>query len=434
MIGFAGIAIGFVLMVTLMLLGLHIATVMFAVGAAAAVIYLGVDTLFEFGNNFWSTLNDFLLTSIPLFILLGEILVRSGITDRMYASLSDWLSGMPGGLLHTNIGACALFSAFSGSSVATAAAIGTVALPAFRQRKYNERLVLGSLAAGGTLGILIPPSVNMIVYGAMTNTSVGQLFAAGIAPGLLLAGLFMCVIAALAIIFPRFASRPEARPPFREKLRRLAGLIAPLSTIFVVMGTIYAGWATPTEAAGVGVVMALFLALVSGRLTIAMLHEAFVSTAKISAMILLIISAAFFFNFIVGLLGVPQILSKFVVEYGATPLAVIATLTIFYLILGCFLETMSMMVGTIPIVFPIVTAVGIDPIWFGVFLVIMMELALITPPVGMNLYVVQGVRGGGPISDVVIGTLPFLLAMLVLVVLITAYPQIVLGLPQLIYR
>ncbi|MEM6487954.1 MAG: TRAP transporter large permease [Pseudomonadota bacterium] len=433
MIDPAGAAIGFLIMLGLMFIGLHVGVAMLACGILGALVYFGPPVLLSFGTNLWSVMNDFLLTTIPLFVLLGELLLRSGITKNMYDSLSDWLSRLPGGLLHTNIGACSMFAAVSGSSVATAATIGTVALDEFKRRSYSEPLVLGTIAAGATLGILIPPSVNLIIYGALTNTSIGQLFAAGIVPGLLLTALFMAVIASVALIRPSVAERVTVAPPRAERLRRLRHLAPPLGIFVVVMGAIYGGWATPTEAAALSVVLAFALAAVNGTLSFAMLHEAFVATTRTSAMLIFIIAAAFFLNFIVGILGVPQAMTNYVASLGLGPTEILWLLVLFYLVLGCFLETLSMMVGTIPVVMPVILHLGIDPVWFGIFLVIMMELALITPPVGMNLYVVQGVRGRGQLSDVYRGIAPFVVAMLAMVALIILIPEIVMLVPEALY-
>jgi len=428
-ISLMAVGAGFALLIVLMGLGLHVAFVMFLLSLAGAVAYLGWPAALEYGTQYWSANNNFVLVSVPLFILLGELLVRGGFTDRMYRSLSDWLSPLPGGLLHSNIGASALFAAVSGSSVATAATIGTVALPTFRQRGYNARLVLGTIAAGATLGILIPPSINMIIYGAMTNTSVGKLYAAGVVPGLLLAALFMAVIVLACLWKPSYAGTAEPPAALGEKLRRLLDLAPPVGVIVLVMGSIYAGWATPTESAAIGVVVSAILCAAYGRLSVRMLHESFATTLSITAMIMLIAAAAFYLNFVLGMLGVPDMLTQFVVGLNASPGQIILVLTLLYLLLGCFLDALAMVVGTIPIVFPIVVALGIDPVWFGIFLIIMAELALITPPVGMNLYVVQGVRGEGNIVDVMYGVLPFLVIMLLLVVLLWAFPAMVLWLP-----
>lgn len=433
MIDPVGAAIGFAIMLGLMFIGLHVGVAMVVTGVLGAMVYFGPEVVTSFGTKLWSVMNDFLLTTIPLFVLLGELLLRAGITRKMYASLSDWLTRLPGGLLHTNIGSCALFSAVSGSSVATAATIGTVALDEFQRRPYDEALVLGSIAAGATLGILIPPSVNLIIYGALTNTSIGQLFAAGLLPGLLLTALFMFIIAIIALRRPGVAESEATRAPWAERMQRLRHLLPPLGIFVVVMGAIYGGWATPTEAAALGVVLAFGLAWSNGALSVSMLHEAFVATMKTSAMLLFIITAAFFLNFVVGLLGVPQALSGVITDLGLNATEMLLILVLFYLVMGCFLETLSMMVGTIPVVMPVVLHLGIDPVWFGIFLVIMMELALITPPVGMNLYVVQGVRGRGELADVYRGILPFVAAMLGMIALIMIWPQIVMAIPGALY-
>jgi tripartite ATP-independent transporter DctM subunit len=421
--------VGFLLLLVLMGIGLHVAFVMFFLSMLGAAMYLGWPAVLEYGTQNWSSTNNFVLVAIPLFVLLGELLVRGGFTDRMYRSLSDWLSPLPGGLLHSNIGASAMFAAVSGSSVATAATIGTVALPSFEKRGYDQRMVLGSIAAGATLGILIPPSINMIIYGAMTNTSVGRLYAAGVIPGLLLTALFMLVIIIACKWKPALAGPPEGRASTGDKLKRLIDLAPPLVVFAFVMGSIYLGWATPTESAALGIVIALLLCLVYGRLSFRMLHESFLSTLSITAMITLIAAAAFYLNFVLGLMGIPDLLTKYVSGLGATPGQMILILTIFYLILGCFLDALAMMVGTIPIVFPLIIALKIDPVWFGIYLVLMAELALITPPVGMNLYVVQGIRKEGSITDVIVGVIPFLFMMLLMVLLIWLWPGLALWLP-----
>ncbi|SFU97700.1 TRAP transporter large permease [Halomonas korlensis] len=430
MIGAFEVMVGFVIMLGMMAAGIHVAVAIFTIATLGTLMYLGTPLLYTFGDMLWGTLNDFILTAIPLFILLGELLLRSGITERMYSALSMWLDRMPGGLLHTNIGASSVFAAMSGSSVATAATIGTVALPAFAERGYNERLALGTLAAGATLGILIPPSINMIIYGAITNTSIGKLFIAGILPGLALAGAFMGTIMAISLLRPGVVGKASERATFRERLASLVDLLPPAFVFAIVIGSIYSGWATPTEAAALGVVAALGLAAWNRKLTWRMLHECFLSMARTTAMIMLIIVAAFFLNYIVGILGIPSTLTRWVADLGLTPFGLILALVVFYLVLGCFLETLSMMIATVPIVVPMVVQFGFDPVWFGIFLVIMMEISLITPPIGMNLYVVQGVRGRGSITDVMIGSLPFLAIMLLFVLLIILWPGLVLWLPE----
>jgi tripartite ATP-independent transporter DctM subunit len=376
-------------------------------------------------------MEDYVLLSIPLYILLGEILVRSGSTDRLYRSLADWLNILPGGLLHTNIGASAVFSAVSGSSVATAATISTVALPSFRKRRYDTRLVLGSIAAGASLGNLIPPGIALIVYGAMTNTSVGQLYAAAVIPGIVMTVLFMGTIIMIALVKPDLVRQKEVADPLRERLKRLVDLLPPLVIFGIIMGSIYTGWATVTESAALAVVVALPIAALYGRLSIRMLHECFIATANLTAMSLLILAVAFYLNFVMGLLGVTPALGAFATSIGASPLELMIVLAVFYLVLGIFFETLPMLVGTVPVVFPVIVAAGIDPVWFGVFIVLMCEISLISPPVGMTLYVIQAVRREGTIAEVFQGTVPFFIAMVVMTALLIGFPEMALWLPRI---
>ena len=425
------IGLGFVLMIVLMFMGLHVATTMFLTAIVGSALYLGSPVMMAVGNQFWAANEDYVLLSIPLYILLGEILVRCGATGKMFESLADWLNWLPGGLLHTNIGSSALFSAVSGSSVATAATISTVALPAFRSRGYDQRMVLGSIAAGASLGNLIPPGIAFLVYGAMTNTSAGRLYSAGLMPGLLMTAMFMMTIAGIALFRPGLMGRPEASSPLREKLARLRHLLAPLVVFALIMGCIYSGWATVTESAAVGVVASLVIAQAYGKLNVAMLHAAFRATIRLTAMSLLILTAAFYLNFVLGLLGVTQTVSGFVKALDVSPIQLLWALAIFYLLLGVFFETLPMLVGTVPLVFPVVMAAGIDPVFFGVFIVLMCEISLISPPVGMTLYVIQGVRGEGTIGEVFQGTIPFFLTMIAMTAILIHFPQIALWLPNL---
>lgn len=427
------IAVGFGLMLLLMFMGLHVATVMAAVAMVGAVGYLGTPAVFAFGNQLWAATEDYVLLSIPLYILLGEILVRGGATDRMYHSLADWLNPLPGGLLHTNIGSSALFSAVSGSSVATAATISTIALPAFKHRGYDQRLVLGSIAAGASLGNLIPPGIAFLVYGAMTNTSAGRLYAAGLLPGLIMTALFMLTILAIAVARPRLAGHREPPSPLRDKLHRLAHLLAPLFVFLVVMGSIYTGWATVSESAALGVACALVVAAAYRKLSVRMLHECFRASMRLTAMSLLILAAAFYLNFVLGLLGVTQSLTDVVKSIQASPEVLLWGLALFYLVLGIFFETLPMLVGTVPIIFPFVVAAGIDPVHFGVFMVLMCEISLLSPPVGMTLYVIQGVRREGTINEVFQGTTPFLVSMVVMTAILIHFPQTALWLPNLFF-
>ena len=422
--------VGFVAMVGMMLLGLPIAAVMLLLGLTGGMMAYGDAFLNSGASVLWGTMSENNLTAIPLFVLLGEFLLRSGMADRMYIVFAAWLGWLPGGLLHTNIGCCALFAATSGSSVATAATIGTVALPSQYRQGYSMPAALGSIAAGGTLGIMIPPSVNMIIYGSMTNQSVGKLFIAGIIPGLVLAGLFMVWIYVSNRLGGATAHHIDV--PWRERIRLLRHLVEPVTIFGIVMGTLYFGIATATESAAIGLVAALAFIVAQGKLSWALLQSCFESSAKTTGMILLIVAAAFVLNLALSLTGIGEALTRWVTGFGLSQVALLIVLIVFYLLLGMFMDTLSMMVATIPLVYPVVTATGIDPIWFGVFIVLMCELGLITPPVGMNLFVVQGIRPDkGRIDDVIRGVIPYAAIMIVFALILIAAPSLATWLPEL---
>ncbi len=433
----AAVGIGFVLMLALLFLGLPVAVIMVVLGVVGGMLLYGPALLTSMGPVLWGVQNENILTAIPLFVLLGELLLRSGIAERMYGALALWFERWPGGLLHTNIGCCALFAATSGSSVATAATVGTVALPALEQRRYMRSRALGSLAAGGTLGILIPPSVNLLVYGSLANVSIGQLFMAGVLPGLLLTASFMVFIAVQntlssdSVVVNRGILTSYTLLVRRQARRNALKHLAPPAIIFlVVMGSIYLGIATPTESAALAVITALLIVWCHGRLNRAFLLLCFINTARTSGMILLIIAAAFTLNVTLALGGVAQALTEWVGGFGLSPVALLMVLMGFYLVLGMFMDVLSMQVLTVPIALPIILAAGIDPIWFGVFVVLMCELGMITPPVGMNLFVVHGVRtDGGPFRDVVVGAAPYALIMVLFSILLITWPGIVTWLP-----
>ncbi len=380
----------------------------------------------------WQTGTDFLLVAIPMFVLMGEILLRAGITERMYDGIVKWLGWLPGGLMHSNIGSSALFAATSGSSVATAATIGTVAVPQIAKRGYNESLFLGTVAAGGTLGILIPPSINLILYGLLTNTSVPELYLAGFLPGFLLALLFMLTVILACLWRPAWGGDP-IRATAAERLRALPSLIPPLGIFAVVVGSIYAGLATPTEAAALGVVAAMILAAANGKLTLDMMRQAVEGTMRTTAMIMLIIIAAVFLNFVLSIIGLTQALTDFVTGLGWSPMQTMLMIVAVLIVIGCFMETLSMLLTMAPLITPIVVALGFDPVWFGILLMVLLETALITPPIGINLYVVQGIRPRGPMIDVIRGALPFVVTMFVMIALLLCFPNLALWLPSLVY-
>lgn len=422
------ILIAFAAMLAMMLLGLPIAVSMAAIGILGGLLAYGMPFIDSIAPVVWGVHNDNLLTAIPLFVLMGELLLRSGIADRMFGALAAWLGRLPGGLLHTGVGCSALFAATSGSSVATAATIGTVALPSLHKRGYPMHLSLGSIAAGGTLGILIPPSVNMIIYGSLTDTSIGKLFIAGIIPGLLLTACFMLFIAAYSLMTGN--AKREEKVPLSERLRLLKDLIPPAVVFFIVMGSLYTGLATTTESAALGVVTSLLFAWRSRKLNWTLLQHCFVQTGKTSGMILLIITAAFILNLAISLTGVAEAMTAWVTSFGLSATQMLLVLMVFYFLLGMFMDVLSMMVATIPITFPIVTHMGIDPVWFGIFIVLMCELGMITPPVGMNLFVVHGIRPDkGGIRDAMVGAVPYVLIMIAFTLLLIVWPGIATWLP-----
>jgi tripartite ATP-independent transporter DctM subunit len=331
--------------------------------------------------------------------------------------------------MHSNIAACAMFAATSGSSVATAATIGTVAMGEIKKHGYSERLFLGTIAAGGTLGILIPPSINLIVYGVLTDSSIPKLYLAGIIPGLVLASLFSLTVLIICLLWPALGGR-RTTTNWKTRIRALPDLIPPLVIFIAVIGSIYAGLATATESAALGVLAALGVAAWHRQLTLRMLLHAFEGTMRTTAMIMAILIAAYFLNFVISSIGLTAQVNRAITGLGLSATGLLLAVIVFYLVLGCFMETLSMMVATVPIIAPIMVKAGYDPIWFGVLIVILMETAMITPPVGINLYVVQGLRSRGKIDDVIIGASPFVITMILMIAILSYWPQLALWLPR----
>ena len=425
------LAMSLLLLLGLLAISVPVAAVMGVLGLALNDFFAAMPLQRAMGEIVWNASSEYILIAIPLFVMLGEILLRAGIAERVYNAAAQWLSWLPGGLMHANIGTSAMFAATSGSSVATAATIGTVAIPQIRQRGYDERLFLGSIAAGGTLGILIPPSINFILYGLLTNTSVPRLYLAGFIPGFVLAGLFMLIVLVFCLLDRRKGGMP-VETSWASRLASLPALLPPLFIFLVVVGSIYAGVATPTEAASLGVIAALILAAWERRISLPMLRAVAEGTMRTTAMIMLIIMAAQFLNFVLAAIGITEGLGKWMEGLGLGKYGTMLLIIVFYLVLGCFMETISMMILTTPFIAPIVFSLGWDPIWWGIVLTVMIEVALITPPVGLNLYVVQGMRDRGPVSDVIWGALPFVFAMLALVGMLMAFPALALWLPALV--
>lgn len=407
-------------------------TIPFAI-TVPAVLYLllhgGVAALKGIGLVSWGSMNSFTLTAIPLFILMAEILQESRLSLRVYRGLSKLVAAIPGGLLQTNIAGCAIFAAISGSSVVTAASIGRVALPELMRRRYDRPLSAGSLAAGGTLGILFPPSIAMIVYGTFTETSVAKLFMAGVMPGLLLTAMFMTFIGVYAKVRPEIAPVEHGPKSAAELLAALVDVLPFAFLISATIGTIYAGLVTPTEAAAVGCLCAVVIAAIWGEFNWGVLWRALQSTTRVCGNILFILYAAFLFSYAISYAGVGEQITSFLVGLKLSRLEFFAALFVLYTILGCLIESLGMIVVTVPLLFPVLQQYGIDSIWFGIILVIFIELGQISPPIGINLFVIQSIWTG-KLSEVIRGTIPFHLIMFVLLIILVVWPEIALWLPS----
>ncbi|MEM7441886.1 MAG: TRAP transporter large permease [Pseudomonadota bacterium] len=386
-------------------------------------------------NTVWNTLNSFTLTAIPLFIFMGEILMASGISRRAYSAIAPLFDRVPGSLLHTNIAVSAAFSAVSGSSISTAAAVGSVAYPEMKSRGYEPRQVIGSIAAGGTLGLLIPPSLSLLIYGALTETSIGQLFAAGLVPGLLMAAMFMVFIYVRVRLKGEVNHTGSDPIPLARALMMLLSLW-PLFLLFLaVMGSIFFGLATPTEAAAVGVIAAVLIGFFAGDLTLTRLYHALLASVVTFTSIGFIFVGALILGQSVALLGVARELVEVVSAAGLHPYVLFAAIALIYLALGCVFDGLSIMIMTLPVVYPLLTALGFDPIWLGVIITIMVEIGLITPPVGLNLYVLTAIAGRDvSIAGAARGAIPYWAIMLAMVCLLTLLPGIALWLPTLLFR
>jgi len=372
------------------------------------------------------------LSAIPMFVWMGEIMLRTDISDRLFKGLSPLTYHLPGRLLHTNIAGSALFAAVSGSSAATTATVGKITMSELGKRNYAKSLVYGSLAGAGSLGLLIPPSIVMIVYGVLAEVSVARLFAAGVFPGLMLAGLYSLYVGAVSLLRPDMAPAEEDPPGWRALALGLWNLIPIAVLIFIVLGSIYSGIATPSEAAAVGVVTTIALTLVTGQFRFKLTFESLISSVQTSCMIAVILIAAGFLSTAMGFLHVPQDVATAIASFDLTPFQLIAVLAVFYVILGMFLEGISITVMSLPITLPLIISAGFDPIWFGVFLVIMVELAQITPPIGFNLFIIQGLTHT-PILRVALYAAPFFVLMCLGAALITVFPEIALWLPQVLF-
>ena len=418
--------IAFIILVLLLAMGIKIAIALAMTGVLGFLIYQGNP-----GHTNLipiRALNSFVLTAIPLFMFMGEVLMNSGASDMIYRGASRWVSWAPGGLLHTNIASCAMFAAISGSSAATAATIGTVAIPQFEKRGYNRPLALGSLAAGGTLGVLIPPSINMLVFAALTDTSVGALFAGGMIPGIMLAIMFMIYIGIRAVKNPGLAPTEHEPISFSNFIKSFADLWPLFALVAIVLGGIFGGLLTPTEAAAAGAFSAIIIGLVLRRLNWRGFRNSLLKAVQNAAMALFILVGASILAGFLARAGIPTLLAKYAVESGASGLEILVLIYLVILFLGCFIEGLSIMVLTVPTTVPILMAFGYDPVWYGVILVVLCEIGMLTPPVGVNLFIIQGISGRS-FGEVVRGSWPFFCIQLLGLVLFTLFPIIILWLP-----
>jgi tripartite ATP-independent transporter DctM subunit len=407
------------------------------IGIALALVALGSFTIFLdlpaltiLSNVLWNNTSGSTMMALPLFIFMGEILFRSKISENLFKGLSPWMDKIPGRLIHVNVFASTLFAAVSGSSAATTATVGKITLPEYRRRNYNMKLCIGSLAGAGTLGFLIPPSMMMLVYGIMADVSIGKLFIAGFLPGLLIAITFSGYVMFRCVRHPEYAPRGDLSYTWLDRLKALPLLAPVVILVGIVLGSIYAGWATPTEAAAVGVLGALFFAALTKSLSFAVFREALMGAVKTSCMIMWIVCGAAFLSVAVGYLGIPRALTAWISTLGLSPYVLMLILSLMYLFMGCLLDGFSMIVMSLPIALPLVRLAGFDPLWFGIFLIIMIQLAQITPPVGFNLFVINGLTEES-IGNIARAAIPFFILLLVITVLLTIFPDLVLLLPNM---
>jgi tripartite ATP-independent transporter DctM subunit len=430
--GLALVAVLFVLLGS----GVWVALSLFVAGAAAFLLFTDKALFGGFGtigqtlaSTVWGASNSWALAALPLFIWMGEILFRSRLSDDLFSGLAPWMGRWPGSLLHVNVLGCGLFAAVSGSSAATCVTVGKMSIPELERRGYDRRMILGTLAGSGTLGLLIPPSIILIVYGVAIEESIARLFLAGVGPGLMMLALFMGYVALWAVANRARMPAIEEATDWRGKLSASRRLLPVVLLIAGVIGSIYAGIASPTDAAAVGVLLALVIVWLQGDLTRALFAESLMSATRVSCMIGFILAGAAFLTVAMGFSGLPRALAEWIGGLGLSPYALLAALTAFFILLGCFLDGISVVVLTTAVIVPMVEAVGIDRIWFGIFLVLVVEMSQITPPVGFNLFVLQGLTGEN-VLRIARHALPFFLLLILGVVLITAFPGIAMWLPS----
>lgn len=421
------------LLLVLLFSGLRVAFALGIVGLIGLVFFLPGIRMPErmLGNLSWAAINKFPLTPVPLFILMGELLIVGKMNESLYGTLSKWLANIRGGLCHATTASCAIFAAMSGSSLATCATLGTIAGPEMLKRGYSRTMTYGTIAAGGTLGILIPPSITMIVYGNLAGVSIGHCFIAGVIPGILCTFSFILLVDLWSRVIPGSIKKaPFVKISLRDKLLGSFRIIPPALVIFAVLGGIYLGVTTPTEAGAIGAICAFVLCLIQRDLTWRALVKALLSTVRTTSFINVIVAGASIVSFVAQYMRLPELLTQYITEMHVSPYLVLALFYTLYLVLGMVLDPISMMVMTVPTILPTIVGLGFDPIWFAVVVTLACEMGLITPPVGLNLYILRGVSNA-PLGEIALGSVPFVLALILNMALLTAFPVLALWLPSL---
>ncbi len=402
---------------------------LFLVGMGGFFFFSDVSFGSILSNVAWNNTSGSAMMALPFFIWMGEILFRSRISSDLFRGLAPWMDAIPGRLIHVNVMACTFFAAVSGSSAATTATVGKITVPELERRGYDHDLSIGSLAGTGTLGFMIPPSMMMLVYGIIGDVSIGKLFIAGFIPGFMIAFMFCAYILIRCLVTPALAPRAEDHFTWTDRIRAIPAIAPVIILIFFVLGSIYLGWATPTEAGALGVVGALFFAALTRSLSWEVFEVSLVNSVKTSCMIMLIVMGASYLSNVMGFLGITRALTEFVVSMQLSPYMLIFWLTILYLFLGCLVDGFSMIVMTAPLVLPLIEAAKFDPVWFGIYLVVMIELAQVTPPVGFNLFVISGLSNDD-LFKIAKAAFPFFFIMLLATMLLTVFPEIALYLPS----
>ncbi|MFH1652407.1 MAG: TRAP transporter large permease [Chloroflexota bacterium] len=422
--------IGLLILFTLIALRMPIGYAMGTVGFVGAGVIIGFKSGASLlGISPFHSAMSYFLAVVPLFVLMGSLATLSGVSRDGYNVTFKWLGHLPGGLAVATIGGCAGFAAVCGSSTASAVTMGKVALGAMKAYNYKPQLSMGSIAAGGTLGVLIPPSMGFVIYGIITEQSIGRLFLAGIIPGIILTGLFMLTVYILARRDPTLGP-PGARTPWPERLKSLKDAWGVALMFFIVMGGIWGGLFTPTEAAAVGVIIALFIVVIRRQFSVRKVADCLMDTVRTTGMLMVIVIGALIYNYFLALSGLPRVLAAFITDLTIPALGVLAVILVIYFFLGCVMEVLSMVMLTLPIFFPTVVALGYDPIWFGVIVILMNEMAMITPPVGLNVYALAGINPDVPMETIFKGAAPFTLALAAAVIINIMFPQIALLLPN----